>query len=89
MIGMNPIAWHAQVLPAHLAIATMVNYRWLGDNTLVILAAMQAIPNDVFEAAIIDGASRVRQFFSVTIPMIRPTLLFVIITSTIGGDRSG
>ena len=84
-IGMNPVAWHAQVLPAHLAIATMVNYRWLGYNTLVVLAAMQAIPNDVFEAAIIDGASRVRQFFSVTIPMIRPTLIFVIITSTIGG----
>ncbi len=84
-VGLDPVAWHAQVIPSHIAIATMVNYRWTGYNTLVVLAAMQAIPSDVFEAAIIDGASRVRQFFSVTIPMIRPTLLFVIITSTIGG----
>ena len=84
-IGIGGIGWHSNVLASHVAIATMVNYRWTGYNTLVILAAMQAIPSDIFEAAIIDGASRVRQFFSVTIPMIRPTLLFVIITSTIGG----
>jgi cellobiose transport system permease protein len=84
-IGMDPIGWHSNVLASHIAIATMVNYRWTGYNTLVVLAAMQAIPTDLFEAAIIDGASRVRQFFSVTIPMIRPTLIFVIITSTIGG----
>lgn len=84
-VGIDPIGWHSNVLASHLAIATMVNYRWTGYTTLVILAAMQAIPSDLFEAAIIDGASRVRQFFSVTIPMIRPTLIFVIITSTIGG----
>jgi cellobiose transport system permease protein len=83
--GIGAIGWHSNVLASHVAIATMVNYRWTGYNTLVVLAAMQAIPSDIFEAAIIDGASRVRQFFSVTIPMIRPTLLFVIITSTIGG----
>jgi cellobiose transport system permease protein len=84
-VGVDPVGWHSNVLASHLAIATMVNYRWTGYTTLVILAAMQAIPSDLFEAAIIDGASRVRQFFSVTIPMIRPTLIFVIITSTIGG----
>lgn len=63
----------------------MVNFRWTGYNTLIILAAMQTIPRDVYEAAIIDGASRLRTFFSVTIPMLRPTVIFVIITSTIGG----
>ena len=46
---------------------------------------MQAVPRDLYESASIDGASRVRQFFSITIPMIRPTMIFVIITSTIGG----
>jgi cellobiose transport system permease protein len=84
-VGLGPVGWHSDVLASHVAIATMVNYRWTGYNTLVVLAAMQAIPGDLYEAAIIDGASRVRQFFSVTIPMIRPTLIFVIITSTIGG----
>ncbi|MBO3083809.1 carbohydrate ABC transporter permease [Cellulomonas fengjieae] len=84
-IGIDPIGWHAQVLPSHIAIATMVDFRWTGYNTLILLAAMQAIPRDLYEAAILDGASRVRQFFSVTIPMLRPTIIFVVITSTIGG----
>ncbi|NCD19520.1 MAG: sugar ABC transporter permease [Actinobacteria bacterium] len=83
--GIEPIRWHADVLASHVAIASMVNFRWTGYNTLIVLAAMQAIPRDVYEAAIIDGASRLRTFFSVTIPMLRPTIIFVIITSTIGG----
>ncbi|QAY71692.1 sugar ABC transporter permease [Xylanimonas protaetiae] len=84
-IGLEPVQWHASQLASHVAIATIVNFRWTGYNTLILLAAMQAIPRDVFEAAVVDGAGRVRQFLSVTIPMLRPTLIFVIITSTIGG----
>ena len=84
-VGIDPIGWHAQVLPSHIAIATMVDFRWTGYNTLILLAAMQAIPKDLYEAAVLDGATRVRQFFSVTVPMLRPTIIFVVITSTIGG----
>lgn len=83
--GIDPIGWHSQVFPSHVAIASMVNFRWTGYNTLILLAAMQAIPRDLYEAAVIDGASRVRQFFSITVPMLRPTIIFVVITSTIGG----
>ena len=84
-IGIPAVPWHSTVLASHVAIASIVNFRWTGYNTLILLAAMQAIPRDLFEAAIIDGAGRFRQFFSVTIPMVRPTLIFVVITSTIGG----
>ena len=84
-VGIDPIGWHAQILPSHIAIATMVDFRWTGYNTLILLAAMQAIPRDLYEAAVLDGATRVRQFFSVTVPMLRPTIIFVVITSTIGG----
>ncbi len=84
-IGFSPIAWHVEPLASHIAIASMVNFRWTGYNTLILLAAMQAINKDLYEAAIIDGAGRWRQFRSVTLPMIRPTMIFVIITSTIGG----
>lgn len=84
-VGINPIRWHADVLSSHIAIATMVDFRWTGYTTLILLAGMQAIPTDLYEAAVIDGASRARQFFSVTIPMLRPTIIFVVITSTIGG----
>lgn len=83
--GLEPIRWHVDTLASHLAIASMVNWRWTGYNALILLAAMQAIPRDVYESAALDGAGRVRQFTSITVPMIRPTVIFVVITSTIGG----
>ncbi len=85
VIGIDPVRWHSDALASHVAIATMVNFRWTGYNALIFLAAMQAVPRELYEAAIIDGAGRVRQFFSVTIPQIRATIIFVVITSTIGG----
>ena len=84
-LGLDPIRWHSDSTASHVAIATMVNFRWTGYNALIFLAAMQAIPRDVYEAATIDGAGRLRQFFSVTVPMLRPTVIFVVITATIGG----
>jgi cellobiose transport system permease protein len=84
-IGLPAIQWHVSPLASHFAIATMVNFRWTGYNALIFLAAMQAVPRELYEAAIIDGAGRVRQFFSVTIPQIRATVIFIVITSTIGG----
>lgn len=84
-VGLEPIRWHVDRLWSHLAISSMVNWRWTGYNTLIFLAAMQAVPRDLYESAAIDGASRLRQFFSITLPMIRPTMIFVVVTSTIGG----
>ena len=84
-LGLPAVAWHSDRFASWTAIATMVNYRWTGYNTLIILAALQAVPRQLYEAAALDGASRVQQFFHVTLPSIRPTMLFVIITATIGG----
>lgn len=84
-LGLEPIRWGFDPFPSHVAIASMVNWRWTGYNALILLAAMQAVPRDIYESAAIDGAGRARRFFSITIPMIRPTMIFVIITSTIGG----
>ncbi|GAA1704325.1 sugar ABC transporter permease [Microbacterium sediminicola] len=84
-IGLPGVPWHSDAFASHIAIATMVNFRWTGYNTLILLAAMQAIPRDYYEAATVDGAGKIRQFFSITVPSLRPTLIFVIITSTIGG----
>ncbi len=84
-MGASAIGWHSDAFWAHIAIASMVNFRWTGYNSLILLAAMQAIPKDLYEAATVDGAGRMRQFFSVTIPQLRATLIFVIINSTIGG----
>jgi cellobiose transport system permease protein len=72
-------------LLSHAAIGSMVVFRWTGYNALIFLAAMQAVPRELYEASTVDGASRTRQFFSVTIPSIRPTMIFVTLTMTIGG----
>ena len=85
VVGIEPIEWKHDTLASHVAIATMVNWRWTGYNALILLAAMQAVPRDLHESAAIDGAGGIRRFFSITIPGIRPTLIFVIITATIGG----
>nr|WP_307872959.1 sugar ABC transporter permease [Actinoplanes ovalisporus] len=85
LVGVSPIDWRADRLPSWFAISTMVDWRWTGYNALIYLAAMQAVPAVLYEAAVVDGASKVRQFFSITVPMIRPTLIFTVIVSTIGG----
>ncbi|MGR2753992.1 carbohydrate ABC transporter permease [Agromyces arachidis] len=84
-LGLPAVPWHKDPFWSHIAIATMVNFRWTGYNTLILLAAMQAIPRDYYEAATVDGAGAFRQFTSITLPSLKATLIFVIITSTIGG----
>ncbi|MDX3662141.1 sugar ABC transporter permease [Streptomyces sp. ID05-26A] len=85
LVGVSPVDWHADKWSSWTAIATMVNWRWTGYNALIYLAAMQAVPKDLYEAATVDGASKVRQFFSITVPNIRPAILFTVIMSTIAG----
>lgn len=83
--GIPAIPWHIDPFWSHIAIATMVNFRWTGYNTLILLAAMQAVNRDYYEAATVDGAGAFRQFWHITLPSLKPTLIFVIITATIGG----
>ncbi len=84
-VGIGRINWHGAVLSHWTAVATMVDWRWTGYNALILLAAMQAIPRDLYESAEIDGANQWRQFWSVTFPMLRPTFLFVTVVSIVGG----
>lgn len=84
-IGLPTVPWHTSSLASHLAIATMVNFRWTGYNALILLAAILAVPKDYLEAATLDGAGRIRTYFSVTLPSIRPTMVFVVLMATIGG----
>ncbi|MGW1059770.1 carbohydrate ABC transporter permease [Micromonospora rubida] len=85
LVGLGPIDWRANRLASWFAISTMVDWRWVGYNALIYLAAMQSISKDMYEAAALDGASRRRQFWSITIPQLRPTIIFTLIVSTIGG----
>jgi cellobiose transport system permease protein len=85
LVGVDPIDWRAETWASHLAVSTMVMWRWTGYNALLYLAAMQSVPKDMYESATLDGASRWRMFWSITVPSIRPTILFTVVTSTIGG----
>jgi cellobiose transport system permease protein len=80
-----PLDWRAQKWSAWIAIATMVNWKWIGYNALLYLSAMQSIPKDVYEAAAVDGAGPWRQLWRITVPMIQPVLVFTVVLSTIGG----
>ena len=84
-IGISPVDWEAGRFSSWVALSVMVTWRWTGFNALLYLAAMQAIPEDLYESAAIDGARRWRQFWHITVPMIRPTIIFTVVVSTIGG----
>ncbi|MFC0624360.1 carbohydrate ABC transporter permease [Kribbella deserti] len=85
LVGVTPIDWQAGVGSSWIAVATMVNWRWMGYNALIYLAAIQAIPKDLYEAASIDGAGQISQFWRITVPLIRPALIFTALMATIGG----
>ena len=55
-----------------IAIATLMTWQWVGYNTIIYLAGLQAIPTELYEAAKVDGAGPVRTFFSITLPLLRP-----------------
>lgn len=82
--GAGSIDWAAGTATSHVALSTMIMWRWTGYNTLIFLAAMQVVPKDLYEAATLDGASSFTQLRKITVPMIRPTIIFVVIVSTIG-----
>ncbi|HVW18191.1 MAG TPA: sugar ABC transporter permease [Solirubrobacteraceae bacterium] len=85
LVGVGKVNWEAGDFTSWIALSVMVTWRWTGYNALLYLAAMQSIPDELYEAAEVDGAGRFRQFIHVTIPQIRPTIVFTVIISTIGG----
>jgi ABC-type sugar transport system permease subunit len=84
-LGVDPIGWligngeHIQT-----TIIIMIFWRWIGWNMVIYLAGMQGISKDVYEAAHIDGAGHVQTFFRITIPLLKPVIVFTLIQSTIG-----
>ncbi|WND23889.1 carbohydrate ABC transporter permease [Streptomyces violaceus] len=87
MVGINPVDWQNDTWASQIAVSTIIIWRWTGYNTLIYLAAMQAIPQDLYESAALDGANRWQQFIHVTLPALRPTILFTCVVSTIGASQ--
>lgn len=84
LFGGKGVNWFYEEWPARFAIIISITWRWLGYNMIILMAGIQSISNDLMEAADIDGATFWNKLFYITIPMIKPIILFCTITSTIG-----
>ena len=83
-VGLDKIDWESGTWTSQFAISVIVTWRWMGYNALIYLAGMQNIPDELYEAAAIDGAGKWRQFTSVTLPGLRPVIVFTVVLSSIG-----
>ena len=87
LFGVGNIDWESGRWSSQIAISVIVTWRWTGYNALIYLAAMQSISKDLYEAAEVDGANRWQQLRHVTVPGIKPTIVFTVIISTIGATQ--
>jgi lactose/L-arabinose transport system permease protein len=83
-IGLPIVPWLSDPEAAMAVIIIAVTWRWAGYNAIIILAGLQSIPDDVYEAATIDGVSKLRQFFFITLPLLKPVILLCVVLSVIG-----
>ena len=85
LFGGEPIDWLGAPENIKPAIAMIVFWRYVGFNVVLYLAALQTIPKDLYEAATMDGAGRLQQFWCITLPSLKPMIFFGVTLSVIGG----
>ena len=79
------INWLGTPVTAQLAVGVIGAWLWFGNSFIILMAGVQGINKDYYEAAAIDGADRFKIFGKITLPLLRPIMLYVAITSLIGG----
>lgn len=84
IVGIKEIPWLIHPFWAKASIMLALTWRWTGYNMVIMLAGLQGIPNTLYEAAEIDGATKLQQFRYITIPQMKPIMLFSMLMSTIG-----
>jgi lactose/L-arabinose transport system permease protein len=83
-VGLPPVAWFSNPTAAMAVIIVAITWRWVGYNAIIILAGLQSIPDDVYEAATLDRVSKFKQFIFITLPLLRPVILVCVVLSIIG-----
>lgn len=81
--GLPPVPWISSPGMAMISVAIMSIWNGMGYNMVVFLSGLQSIPDHLYEAASIDGASGIQQFFKITLPMLAPTTFFIFVMSCI------
>ena len=84
-VAKEQINWLGSTSTAPYVISVIGAWMWFGNSFIMLMAGVQVIPTDYFEAAAIDGAGRWKVFAQITIPLLRPIMLYVFVTSLIGG----
>jgi lactose/L-arabinose transport system permease protein len=82
--GLGPVAWLDDRWWARVSLGLMMIWAWLGYNTVIMLAGLQTVPPELAEAARVDGAGRVQVFRQITVPLLRPVIIFSVTLSIIG-----
>ncbi|MFJ6406732.1 carbohydrate ABC transporter permease [Streptomyces hydrogenans] len=88
VFGIEGPAWLSSMTWAMPSVVLVGIWQGIGMKMLIYLAALQSLPRELYEAASVDGATRVRQFFSLTLPLLKPATFFVLITSMISAFQS-
>lgn len=83
-IGLSSVDWFQNAWAARFVIIIALIWRWTGYNMVFYLAGLQNIDYSVYEASYIDGAKPLQQFFKITVPLLKPTILMTAIMSTSG-----
>ncbi|MES9505317.1 sugar ABC transporter permease [Streptomyces sp. NPDC000609] len=84
LFGIDRVNWLGSPFWARVGVVLVITWHYTGYNAVIYLAGLQGIPQELYEAAKVDGAGPVRRFVSLTLPQLRPILLLTVVLSTIG-----
>lgn len=84
LFGVDRVNWLGSPFWARVGVVLVITWHYTGYNAVIYLAGLQGIPQELYEAAKVDGAGPVRRFVSITLPQLRPILLLTVVLSTIG-----
>ncbi|MFN8464746.1 MAG: sugar ABC transporter permease [Caldilineaceae bacterium] len=88
LVGVPPVPWLTDVRTALPAVAIVTVWLQLGLNTVILLAGMQGIPEELYESAMIDGASGWNKFLSITLPLLSPTIFFLLVVDLLAAFQT-
>ncbi len=85
LVGLRPVRWTLGYAPGIFIMVVLASWRWMGVNVVYFLSGLQAISPELYESADIDGAGPVAKFFRITLPLLRPIVVYVLTISIYGG----
>lgn len=86
-LGMEPIGWFTNPSVSRFSIVLMTLWGMLGYNTIIFIAALTSVPRDLYEAAEVDGGNWFQKWLYITVPYLKPIILFMVIVSTISAMK--